>query len=278
MDKIKTVKIKNPDGSISEESYIISVDARNVDMDNGKELQETVGTINVDTDGNIAEQLNILKNNEIKLNKKPYYYNSVADMKADLGLKVGDMAVTLGYYEPNDGGGAEYFIKESEREITDNQFYIAISNTNLIAKLIYDKPLDVRKIGFRSNGALISDTLKDGLLKENSFIFKDGTYRFNLVNLQNIDSYNLYGDNAILTLESSFYFTTCLNIRIEGLKFDGSSANMIGFKDCQNVIIENNDFLNSTKIPVRMARTSGNICKNFKILNNNFISVSRTNV
>lgn len=57
MDKIKTVKIKNPDGSISEESYTISVDARNVDMDNGKDLQETIGTIDIDTDGNISEQL-----------------------------------------------------------------------------------------------------------------------------------------------------------------------------------------------------------------------------
>ena len=32
MDKIKTVKIKNEDGSISEETYTISVDALNVDM------------------------------------------------------------------------------------------------------------------------------------------------------------------------------------------------------------------------------------------------------
>lgn len=57
MDKIKTVKIKNPDGSVSEESYTISVDARNVDMANGKELQETIGDINIDRDGSIAEQL-----------------------------------------------------------------------------------------------------------------------------------------------------------------------------------------------------------------------------
>ena len=57
MDKIKTVKINNPDGSISEESYTVSVDARNVDMDNGKELQETIGDINIDKDGSIAEQL-----------------------------------------------------------------------------------------------------------------------------------------------------------------------------------------------------------------------------
>ena len=57
MDKIKTVKIKNPDGSVSEETYTISVDAKDVDMKNGKDLQDTIGDINVDSDGSIAEQL-----------------------------------------------------------------------------------------------------------------------------------------------------------------------------------------------------------------------------
>ena len=65
MDKIKTVKIKNSDGSVSEETYTISVDARNVDMDNGKELQETIGTIDIDNDGDISNQLKDLKNNKI---------------------------------------------------------------------------------------------------------------------------------------------------------------------------------------------------------------------
>lgn len=65
MNKIKTVKIKNLDGSVSEESYTIAVDAKNVDMENGKELQETIGTIDIDNDGDISNQLKDLKNNKI---------------------------------------------------------------------------------------------------------------------------------------------------------------------------------------------------------------------
>ena len=61
MNKIKTVKIKNKDGSVSEESYIISIDAINVDMENDKNLQETIGDIDVDKDGSIAEQLKNIK-------------------------------------------------------------------------------------------------------------------------------------------------------------------------------------------------------------------------
>lgn len=66
MDKIKTVKIKNPDGSVSEETYTISVDAKDVDMKNSKDLQDTIGDINVDRDGSIAEQLkNIIERLEV---------------------------------------------------------------------------------------------------------------------------------------------------------------------------------------------------------------------
>lgn len=57
MDKIRTVKIKNEDGSISQKTYIISVAAKDVDMENCKNLQDTIGDINVDRNGNIAEQL-----------------------------------------------------------------------------------------------------------------------------------------------------------------------------------------------------------------------------
>ena len=134
MDKIKTIKIKNEDGSISEESYSIAADAQYIDLKNGYNLQETIGKIYVNRDGSISEQLNNkinvsdiidnLNSNEDKkalsanqgkelndkLNKKPYYYNTVADMKADIKLKAGDMVVTLGYYKPNDGGAAEYRI------------------------------------------------------------------------------------------------------------------------------------------------------------------------
>lgn len=60
MNKIKAVKIKEEDGSLSEESYIIAADAVNIDMDNGENLQDTVGNINIDEDGNIAEQLKSL--------------------------------------------------------------------------------------------------------------------------------------------------------------------------------------------------------------------------
>jgi hypothetical protein len=74
MNKIKTVKIKEEDGSISEKSYTIAADAINIDMSNGENLQDTVGNINIDEDGNIAKQLNNIHNNLSSLND--FYKNS----------------------------------------------------------------------------------------------------------------------------------------------------------------------------------------------------------
>lgn len=78
-----------------------------------------------------AENINIDGESvEAKLGKKPYYYDTVADMKADTKLKTGDMVITLGYYNVNDGGGAEYKIKN-----TTNEYSETLTN-NLKAELI----------------------------------------------------------------------------------------------------------------------------------------------
>lgn len=165
MNKVKTIKVKNEDGSISEESYAIAADALNIDMANGKNVQETIGTIDVDKDGDIAAQLNkkikksdIIDNldssdnnkvlsakqgkvlNEavaavnLDIKKKIYYFNTVTDMKADIDLQAGDTCQTLGYYSANDRGGANYLIKEKTQNYIENGNSIIEINNNLIAE------------------------------------------------------------------------------------------------------------------------------------------------
>lgn len=145
MDKIKTVKIKNPDGSVSEETYTISVDAKNVDMKNGKDLQDTIGNINIDIDGNIAEQLENLNDNvddlNIDIKKKAYFFDTVEDMK-NANLKIGDYVCTLGYYEINDGGAGQYKILSSSNKYVENL------KNNLKAELIItNNKINIKQIG-----------------------------------------------------------------------------------------------------------------------------------
>ena len=122
-DRIKKIKVKQADGNYSE--YIpIGADAKDIDFKhNGSNVEKT-------------------------LKKKPYYYKCVADMKLDDCLKMGDMAVTLGYYKTNDGGGAEYLITDGDISV-DNYFVLELQN-NLKAVLLYDSTINIKCLGAKS--------------------------------------------------------------------------------------------------------------------------------
>lgn len=131
-DRIKKIKVKKSDGTFSD--YIpIGADAKNIDTIDGESV-------------------------ELKLNKKPYYYNNVADMKADTKLKIGDMAITLGYYEANDGGNGTYKIVNDDNLI-DNGGSIHNLNNGLKAKLIIENKINIKQFGAKGDG-ISDDTIK----------------------------------------------------------------------------------------------------------------------
>lgn len=145
-DRIKKIKIKQSDGTFSD--YIpIGANAKDVDMANGYSLENTIGTIDVDKEGSIAKQLS----------KTTKYYDSVADMKADTQLTGGAAAVTLGYYKPNDGGGALYQIIDSTDEdyesLVDDGGSAHDLKNKLKAKLIMKKDsIYIKQFGAYGDG------------------------------------------------------------------------------------------------------------------------------
>jgi hypothetical protein len=126
-DLIKKIKIKKQDGTFTD--YIpIGAEAQNVDTSDGESVQ-------------------------LKLNKKPYYYDTIANMKADLKLKAGDMVITLGYYNINDGGAGEYQIVSNNSDV--HQHYENLEN-NLYAQLIVIKDeVNIKQFGAKG------DTIQD---------------------------------------------------------------------------------------------------------------------
>ena len=124
-DLIKKIKIKKQDGTFTD--YIpIGAEASNVETSDGESVQ-------------------------LKLNKKPYYYDTVADMKADTKLKVGDMAITLGYYEINDGGNGEYRIINGNY-IDDGGSYHKIENGLFAELIIKGGIINVNQFGAYGDG------------------------------------------------------------------------------------------------------------------------------
>ena len=153
MDRVKKLKVKKTDGSFTD--YIpIGADAEYIDTSDNLNLQE---------------HLDLLNNNKIKC------YTSVAEMKADERLKIGDTVQTLGYYEANDGGGAIYLIKNDSSLINDNGSIHDLNN-GLKAELnIINRIINVEQFGVKGDGITDeTDSIKKCLLwarKNNATIY-----------------------------------------------------------------------------------------------------------
>lgn len=170
---VKKMKIMQPGGTLSD--YVpIGAEAENINVDG-----ESVKT---------------------KLGKKLYYYNTIADMKADTKLKAGDMVVTLGYYSANDDGGASYKITSEESE-TDYQEEL---DNGLYATLIIKDYVTPEMFGAKGDGTHDdTDYLQIALNSEKGLsLFEDKTYLIT----DNIDLPHLVsieGNNATIKVDYS---------------------------------------------------------------------------
>lgn len=125
-DRIKKIKIKQSDGTFSD--YIpIGADAKNIDTTRGESVQSVI-------------------------DKTARYYNSIAEMKLDDNIQVGDTCVTLGYYEVNDGGSGTYKIVD-DSSLEDDGGSIHELNNGLRAQLIIkDGQINVKQFGAYGDG------------------------------------------------------------------------------------------------------------------------------
>lgn len=100
------------------------------------------------------------------------YYNSVAEMKASETAIVGRPCVTLGYYEPNDGGGGVYIIRQKkESDVDDGGSIIVLDNEN-VAELIIDGAVNVKQFGAKGNGST-----DDTIAIQNAITYSVSSYK-----------------------------------------------------------------------------------------------------
>lgn len=80
-------------------------------------------------------------------------FDNVAAMKASSNLIDGSFAKTLGYYSPNDFGGATYKIREmTNADTVDEASIIAIGSGTLVAELMTGDAINVNQFGAYGDG------------------------------------------------------------------------------------------------------------------------------
>lgn len=91
--------------------------------------------------------------------KKANYYISVKKMKEDASLIADTVCVTLGYYEPNDGGGATYRVREKvAADVDDGGSIHILAKDDYVAEMIIGDYVTPEQFGAKGDG-VIDDTM-----------------------------------------------------------------------------------------------------------------------
>lgn len=151
---------------------------RNIDADRAElkeitdELNKTIADISNNTTdlGEVIDARDNFTTLGLRLKAKPYYFNSVADMKA-CNLKVNDYAITAGYYEYNDGGAGEYKIVADDN-LTDDGGSVHTLNNGLKAVLIIKDKLYAKQFGAKGNNKDDDTELLNNFFKHDSNVEK----------------------------------------------------------------------------------------------------------
>lgn len=98
-------------------------------------------------------------------------YHNVSMMRQDRTLMPGMVAHTLGYYAPNDGGGAVYIIRAKTDNDADDGGSIIVLDNGSVAELLVDDEVNVKQFGARGDGATDDTNAFARMLKyENCYI------------------------------------------------------------------------------------------------------------
>lgn len=168
-------------------------------------------------DGAITEE----KFTDVLKLKKANFYKNVAEMITDTSLKPGMTAVVLGYYEPNDGGAAEYYIGENGN-ITLDAFHLSGPANNIIehykAQIVIKPQMNVECFGAKGDGTSDdSSAIEAASAYDTQLLFKNKSYLITR-SICIYNGINWVGNGAVIKLADSFNVNldTRSAIRING--------------------------------------------------------------
>lgn len=101
------------------------------------------------TDSKPWQEVNV---NKVYASNNVLVFNSVAEMKSSNKVKAGYTIKTLGFYEANDGGGADYVVTDNIGEDEVDEACIITLQKELYVKLLIKDTINVKKFGAKGDG------------------------------------------------------------------------------------------------------------------------------
>lgn len=194
-------------------------------------------------------------------------YNTTVEMLEDTNLKNGMKVKTLGYYEINDGGGADFIILSNE--LIENLQGLKINVDENLKALFIGSELNLNQFG--AKGDSISDDTEFiqnaiNYCSENNILLKaieNKTYLFSSTLSITNDYLDIDFNNATLKASSNFSSESDNLININ-IPHSGIKTNEI-IKSLKNLKIDAS-FLNYSKV-IRIDRLERATIKNLNIIN-----------
>ena len=150
-------------------------------------------------------------------------YLNVAAMKADTSLNDGDKCRTLGYYNPNDGGGAYYIINED----SSNNYEETLSS-GLYAELIIEDCGNVKQYGAVADGTTdCSNAISAMYSNTGNIVFIKGRYLWNNGITLNSDMSQVIGLDRARIIIGAPIIIAADHCYISNLNFVSKTTNQI---------------------------------------------------
>lgn len=163
--------------------------------------------------------------NNVYANNNVLVFNNVEEMKASNKVKAGYTIKTLGFYEANDGGGADYVIVNSIGEDEADEASIISLQKDLYAKLLVQDFVNVKQMGAKAEITFNKDWSVDNLENasdDTEYINKAIKFAYNN-NVNVVLPYKAYKIEGTITLYSG---VTLLPIGDCFFAFTGEKSNI----------------------------------------------------
>lgn len=168
-------------------------------------------------------------------------FDTLNDMKNAENLINGSRCKTLGYYTINDGGGANYFVREvTNQDVENDGDIVSLNDDSLVAEILPDEYLTFIQFGAKGDDETDDTTsITNALTYANTYSININLLEKTYYTLSNLTIDNIKIKDGTLDLHN-YYFNIYNKCELHNIKIlGGYKEATIILNDVENLIIDN---------------------------------------